>query len=90
MIKTGQEFDMNPKTFTLAGIFNMKLYRFSALINEIVMAATKEMSIEKGISDVEEMWKKSKFIVLPFIKGNRKSHILGPVDEIMQNLDDSG
>ncbi|XP_059138610.1 dynein axonemal heavy chain 10-like [Physella acuta] len=89
MSKTGQEFDMNPKTFTLAGIFNMKLYRFSALINEIVVAASKEMSIEKGINDVEELWKKAKFIILPYVKGNRRAHILGPVDEILQNLDDT-
>lgn len=49
MVKTGQEFDMNPKTFTLAGIFSMKLYRFTNDIMEIVAAATKEMSIEKVI-----------------------------------------
>ncbi|KAH9515001.1 Dynein heavy chain 10, axonemal [Bulinus truncatus] len=121
MTKTDQYFDMNPKTFTLAGIFSMKLYRFSNLITEIVVAATKEMSIEKvrpvsgdvqlkvrsvsgdvqlkvrpvsgdvqlkGISEVEETWKKAKFVILPYIKANRKSHVLGPIDDILQNLDD--
>lgn len=47
MVKTGQEFDMNPKTFMLAGIFSMKLYRFTNEIMDIVSAAVKEMSIEK-------------------------------------------
>ncbi|BFZ18222.1 hypothetical protein BsWGS_21261 [Bradybaena similaris] len=90
MVKTGQEFDMNPKTFTLAGIFSMKLYRFTTDIMEIVSAAVKEMSIEKGITEVEETWKKAKFIVNIYVKGNRKSHILGPVEEILQSLDDTG
>ncbi|GFO07644.1 dynein heavy chain 10, axonemal [Plakobranchus ocellatus] len=89
MEKTDQYFNMDPATFTLAGIFSMKLYRFTSLITEIVIAATKEYSIEKGIYDVEEAWKRAKFIVLPFAKGNRRGHILGPVDEIIQNLDDT-
>ncbi|RUS75416.1 hypothetical protein EGW08_016827 [Elysia chlorotica] len=89
MAKTNQHFNMDPATFTLAGIFSMKLYRFTTLITEIVVAATKEFSIEKGIADVEDAWKKAKFIVLPYVKGNRKAFILGPVDEISQNLDDT-
>ncbi|KAK3792441.1 hypothetical protein RRG08_045982, partial [Elysia crispata] len=89
MEKTNQHFNMDPATFTLAGIFSMKLYRFTTLINEIVVAATKEYSIEKGIFDVEDAWKKAKFIVLPYVKGTRKAFILGPVEEITQNLDDT-
>lgn len=39
---------------------------------------------------MEETWRKAKFIVNPYIKANRKAYILGPVDEILQNLDDTG
>lgn len=47
MTKTGQNFDMNPETFTLANIFAMELHRFQDTIAEIVTCATKELSIEK-------------------------------------------
>ena len=47
MKKTGQSFEMNPDTFTLANIFAMELHRFNEAIGEIVTAATKELSIEK-------------------------------------------
>lgn len=47
MIKTGQNFDMNPETFTLANVFAMELHRFQETIAEIVTCASKEMGIEK-------------------------------------------
>ncbi|VDO97932.1 unnamed protein product [Schistosoma margrebowiei] len=47
MRKTGQTFDMNPETFTLANIFSMELHRFTDQISEIVAFAIKELSIEK-------------------------------------------
>lgn len=52
MNKTGQKFDMNPETFTLANVFAMELHRFQETIGEIVTCASKEMGIEKvGIKD---------------------------------------
>lgn len=47
MSKTGQKFDMNPDTFTLANIFAMELHRYHDTISEIVTCASKEMGIEK-------------------------------------------
>ena len=47
MNKTGQKFDINPESFTLAAVFAMELHRFQDVINEIVGAAQKELSIEK-------------------------------------------
>ena len=52
MQKTGQIFDMNADTFTLENLFSMELHNFTALIGEIVTAASKELSIEKGLKDV--------------------------------------
>ena len=52
MKKTGQSFEMNPDTFTLANIFAMELHRYSEVIGEIVTAATKELSIEKVSKDL--------------------------------------
>ena len=47
MQKTGQKFDINPETFTLANVFAMELHRFHDAIGEIVTKASKEMGIEK-------------------------------------------
>lgn len=47
MNKTGQKFDMNPDTFTLANVFAMELHRYQDTITEIVTCASKEMGIEK-------------------------------------------
>ena len=47
MNKTGQKFDINPESFTLAAVFAMELHRFQDVINEIVGAAQKELSIAK-------------------------------------------
>lgn len=47
MTKTGQNFEMNPETFTLANVFAMELNRFQETINEIVNCAVKELAIEK-------------------------------------------
>ena len=54
MTKTGQVFDMNPDTFTLDNLFSMNLHNFAETIQEIVTAASKELSIEKGIKEVKK------------------------------------
>jgi len=52
MLKTGKDFDMNPDTFTLENLFSMELHNFAETIAEIVTAASKELSIEKGLKEV--------------------------------------
>ena len=52
MLKTGKDFDMNPDTFTLENLFSMELHNFADTIAEIVTAASKELSIEKGLKEV--------------------------------------
>ena len=47
MERTGQKFDINPETFTLANVFAMELHRFQDVISEIVGSAQKELGIEK-------------------------------------------
>ena len=90
MEKTGQKFDMNPDTFTLSSIFAMELHHFQETIVEIVTSATKELSIEKGVKEVEETWQNLKFVVQPYMKGtSNRGYILGAVDEVIQILDDN-
>ena len=52
---------MNPETFTLGALFKMGLHNFEESISEIVTAAVKEMSIEKGLKEVADVWDNEKF-----------------------------
>ena len=52
---------MNPETFTLGALFKMGLHNFDESISEIVTAAVKEMSIEKGLKEVADVWDNEKF-----------------------------
>ena len=44
----------------------------------------------QGVKEIEEMWNNMKFTVVPYMKGpSMRGYILGAIDEIVQNLDDS-
>ena len=90
MEMTGMKFDLNPETFTLQNMFAMELHKFQDVIGDITASATKELGIEKGISEVGETWGAMKFTVSKFMKGTQeRGFILGAVDEILQILDDN-
>lgn len=83
-------FDLNPETFTLQNMFAMELHKFQDVIGDITASATKELGIEKGISEVADTWGNMKFTVSKFMKGTQeRGFILGAVDEILQILDDN-
>ena len=89
---TEQTFEMNPKTFTLENIFSMNLHEFSAQISDIVNFAQKELSIEKGLSDIEEVWRDMKFVVSKLSSGaggDDKGFVLAGTDDITQALEDN-
>ena len=54
---TGTVFDMNPQTFTLANLFEMELHKFAEKIADITTCASKELSIERGITEVKDIWR---------------------------------
>ncbi len=54
---TGKTFDMNPQTFTLSNIFEMELHKFAEKIADITTCASKELSIERGLSEVRDIWR---------------------------------
>lgn len=61
MKQTGQQFDINPDTFTLQNVFAMELHQYKDAISDIVAAAQKELSIEKvksAITNVGNVFKK--------------------------------
>ena len=90
MEKTGKEFDMNPDSFTLGALFAMGLNNYEEIVNEIVTAAVKELSIEKGLKEVTDVWDTEKFTVQRYFKGTSdRGFVLGSVDEVIQILDDN-
>lgn len=66
------DFDLNPDTFTLDNMFAMELHRFTDIIQDIVGSAVKELSIEKGITEVAETWGNMKFTVYKYMKGTQE------------------
>ncbi len=60
---TKQNFDMNPETFTLENLFAMDLHNYAETISDIVGSASKELSIEKSLSEVISTWQVQKFSV---------------------------
>ena len=90
MEKTGKEFDMNPESFTLGALFAMGLHNYEDAIAEIVTAAVKELSIEKGLKEVTDVWDTEKFTIQRYFKGTSdRGFVLGSVDEVIQILDDN-
>eukprot|EP00048_Salpingoeca_helianthica_P012901 m.192885 g.192885 ORF g.192885 m.192885 type:complete len:4604 (+) comp15437_c5_seq116:137-13948(+) len=87
---TGTTFDMNPTTFTLAKLFEMQLHRFSEKIGDITTCAMKELSIEKGLTEVKDTWRVTEFTVAKYTQGEvDKGFVLGSTEEITLLLDDN-
>ncbi|XP_076621651.1 dynein heavy chain at 89D [Colletes latitarsis] len=90
MKKTGQHFDMDPDRFTLENMFAMELGKYQDIAKEIVMNAVKELSIERGLKELTEVWKHMEFTVVKHFKGiEDRGFILGPIDELNQVLEDN-
>jgi dynein heavy chain, axonemal len=87
---TGIKINMNPKTFTLGGIFAMKLERFSEAINEIVNEAKQEGKIEKDLRAIQDKWAVTNFTVTKYAKnGEVRGHILKASDDLKVELDEN-
>ena len=67
----------------------MELQKFEELIGEIVNAASKELSIENGISEVKDHWRKTEFTFEKHMRGEEdRGHVLGPTEEVTLALDE--
>lgn len=90
MEKTGQYFDMSPARFTLENMFAMQLHKYQDIAEQILTNAIKELQIERGVQAVIETWATMAFKTFKHHKGTEdRGWILGPVDEIMQILEDN-
>lgn len=90
MQQTGIVFEMRPDTFTLQSLFNMQLSSYVEVIGDILNSAVKELAIEKGMKEVEDMWNNYKFTMQKYVKGTTdRGLIIGAVDEVTVALDDN-
>eukprot|EP00803_Ostreobium_quekettii_P011338 evm.model.scf_1312.1 EVM.evm.TU.scf_1312.1 scf_1312:839-40608(+) len=88
---TGQTFDMDPKTFTLASMFAMKLHNYAEDIGRVANMAVKELTIESEIKKLTEIWKEQKFETAKYIKGTEdRGWVLRATDDITLLLEDMG
>ena len=91
MAKTGKQFDMDPKTFTLANLFAMQLHTMAADIGEITSAAIKELTIEKEIEKMAAVWAEQRFELFKYMKGSEdRGWILRSTEEVTVLLEDMG
>lgn len=65
---TGQEFEMDPKTFTLGSMFAMKLHNHVEEVSTVTNMAIKELTIESEIKKLAEVWKDHTFEIQKYIK----------------------
>lgn len=88
---TGQEFDMEPKTFTLGSMFTLQLDTFAEDINKITSAAEKELTIESELKKLVDVWRDQKFVIAKYCKGSDdRGWVLRSVDEVLLLLEDMG
>ncbi|XP_028297484.1 dynein heavy chain 6, axonemal-like, partial [Gouania willdenowi] len=79
---------VNVEECSLAALDEMNVFSFGSKIQEVSGQASGEASVEAVIGKVEEVWKSTKFTVLPH-GDNDQVFILGGTDDIQVLLDDS-
>jgi len=81
---------MAPDRFTLGKLFAMELHQYSEAIAEIIATAIKELYIEKCVKELTEAWDIYKLNIIKYIKNDEdRGWIVGPMEEMMQLLDDN-
>uniref|UniRef100_A0A6S8LSH1 AAA+ ATPase domain-containing protein n=1 Tax=Dunaliella tertiolecta TaxID=3047 RepID=A0A6S8LSH1_DUNTE len=88
---TGQEFDMDAKTFTLGSMFSMQLHKYAEEISKITNAAVKELTIENEIKKLTDVWREQRFELGKYMKGlEDRGWVLRQTEEITVLLEDMG
>jgi len=87
---TGVTFDMNPRTFTLGLLFTMNLDKYAEQVEEICVAAEREVQIEKGIQGIFKAWNSKEIALIKYMKGAvERGWVLNSIEEANQDLDDA-
>lgn len=87
---TQKSFDSNTDSLSLGKLMAMNLHERADAISDIVLGASKELSIENALKLIEQTWRTMKFSILKYTKGTEeRGLILGSVEEIILALDDN-
>ncbi|RKO97568.1 hypothetical protein CAUPRSCDRAFT_10766 [Caulochytrium protostelioides] len=79
----------DPDRMTLGQLFELHLDLHTTAVGEIIGGAVKELSIENSLKDVETTWRNEKLPLVKYQKGTTdRGYLLGPLDELLQRLDD--
>jgi len=62
----GRNFDYKSPEFTLERIIEWGFDQFAEKIKDISGAATKELMIENGISDINQTWESAEFDMIAY------------------------
>ncbi|XP_050527907.1 dynein axonemal heavy chain 10 [Daktulosphaira vitifoliae] len=90
MNKTGRHFDMSPEVFTLEKMFAMDLGHYEDICMEIIGNAVKELSIERGVTEISNIWENMLIDVTKHIKDDKyRGLILGDLSDLNQTLEDN-
>ena len=62
----GRQFDHQAEDFTLEKIIEWGFDQYHEKIKEISESATKELMIETGLSEIEQMWETQEFDMITY------------------------
>ncbi|KAJ3024564.1 UNVERIFIED_CONTAM: Dynein heavy chain 2, axonemal [Siphonaria sp. JEL0065] len=88
MEETGKTFDPNSAQFSLEKIFEIGLDQYGESINALSGAATKELSIEQGLVEIEKSWQELDLDVVPY-KEDRGYFKIKSTDSLFELLEDN-
>jgi dynein heavy chain len=77
--------DPEADDFTLERLIEMGLHRFAEDVSNIVEKASKELSIEKALTKIIDIWDKMAFTYDHH--DTLDTYLLGPIDEIVEQLE---
>lgn len=80
---TEKNFDHNSLQFYFEDILALNLYKYEAIVNEIVDVAQKEAKIEKKLKTIEQAWSKQVFEFTEY----KETKIFASLDNMMEQLD---
>ncbi|KAJ3127608.1 Dynein heavy chain 2, axonemal, partial [Nowakowskiella sp. JEL0407] len=88
MDEVGKSFDPHGADFTLDRVMEIGLDQYVESVSGLSAAATKELSIEQGITDIKSAWDTIELDVAPY-KEDRGYFKIKSTDEIFETLEEN-
>ncbi|KAJ3242061.1 Dynein heavy chain 2, axonemal [Chytriomyces hyalinus] len=88
MEEIGKTFDPNSPQFSLEKIFEIGLDQYAESVSALSGAATKELSIEQGLEEIEKSWQELELDLVPY-KEDRGYFKIRSTDSLFELLEDN-